>query len=83
MVRKILSVYEEWFAEFLLPEGFEEAQEAHEVEHGFNLLDWPCENLDSIFLWFVDSECFIKNVYEEEAEKEIEELILKWMFKQF
>ena len=79
---KIISIYEDWFGLFQIPEGFEEAQEAHEVEGWFQFLDWACENLETTLVWFLDSDCFIREIGEEN-EEEVEELILNWMFKQF
>lgn len=80
---KKISVYEDWFALFQLPKGFEEAQEAHEVEGWFEFLDWPCENLETTSIWFLDSECFIKDIWEEQAGEEDEDIQFNWMFKQF
>ena len=67
-MKKKLSIYEGGFAWFELPEGFEEAQEAHEEDCGFNLFDWPCENKDTQFIGFLDSEHFLLS---EEEEKNI------------
>ena len=69
-MKKIISIFEEGFWEFELPEGFEEAQEAHEVEGWFNLLDGPCENVSTNFLWFVDKEYFISDAEEDDEEEE-------------
>ena len=63
----------DWFAWFELPEGFEEAQEAHETDWGFNLLDWPCENPETNFIGFLDSEHFLLS--EEEEKKYILEIL--------
>ena len=72
-MKKKLSVYEGGFAWFKLPEGFEEAQEAHEVDGGFNLFDWPCENSETNFIGFLDSEHFLLG--EEEEKKYILEIL--------
>ena len=60
MVRKILSVYEEWFAEFEIPEEFSEAEQANPTDGWFYLLDWDIDNVNSQFLGFVDSDRFIR-----------------------
>ena len=80
MLKKI-SVFEEGFGWFQIPEGFETAEEAHPTEGWFNLLDGPVENQSTNFLWFVDKEHFIEE--EEDEEEEKDEVELKGMLKQF
>ena len=70
-MKKVISIWDEGFALFNLPEGFEEAQEAHEVEDGFNFLDWPCENKDTKFLGFLPRECWIRDIEEDEDDEEV------------
>ena len=61
-MKKIIYIYENWYWEFELPEEFAEAEEAHEVEGEgvFELLDWPCEDLESVNLGFIEDECLIR-----------------------
>ena len=77
MLKKKLSIFEEGFGRFMLPEWFETAEESHPTENWFNLLDGPCENVSTNFLWFVDWECLLE---EEEEELSIQ---FDWILKQF
>ena len=74
-----LSIFEEGFGWFKLPEWFENAQEAHPVEGWFNLLDGPAENQSTSQLGFVDWECLL----EEEEEEEELSIQFDWILKQF
>ena len=82
-MKKIIPIYEEGFWEFELPEGFEEAQEAHEEDWGFNILDGPCENPKTTLIGFVPSECWLRDVEEEEEEDEELSIQFDWILKQF
>ena len=69
-MKKILRIYDVGFWEFEIPEEFSEAVEAHPVEHWFNLLDGSVEDLDSIFIWYVEADCLIRDVELKEKEEE-------------
>ena len=70
-MKKVISIWDEGFALFNLPEGFEETQEAHEVEDGFNMLDGPVENINTKYIGFLPRECWIRDIEEEEDEEAV------------
>jgi len=89
-MKKVLSIWEGGFWEFDLPEKFSKAEEAHEVEGGFNFLDGPVENPKTRHIGFLPSEHWLRDISEEseedeEAEEDEESLNIKQsgMFRQF
>ena len=61
-MRKIISIFEQNFWVFELPEGYENAEEAHPTEGWYNLLDGPCENPQTKFIGFVDAKSLISEI---------------------